>query len=297
MSHSAIAFREAASGRPVAALERSRIHVSSRDLGWDGLAVEVGENDDWDVSGLATADHYLAVHLGGDGAHTEFGPDVRPRRVELRPGGLWLSGAGRPFSWRVQGTIRYAALAISPGLAERLAGVEGLDVRTSEITTDPVLAHLVQALAAEAEAGGANGPAFAQSVAALVARHLARQYGGRPSPGASDVRALDRRTLRRVLGFVEANLERGVTLEAMAAQAALSPFHFARAFKAALGVPPYRYVQNRRTERARELLLGGERRAGEVARELGFADPSHLTRAFKKRYGLTPRQFVKEAAR
>ena len=43
----------------------------------------------------------------------------------------------------------------------------------------------------------------------------------------------------------------------MAAVAHLSPYHFARQFKAATGLPPHQYVIARRVERAKQLLQAG----------------------------------------
>jgi AraC family transcriptional regulator len=44
----------------------------------------------------------------------------------------------------------------------------------------------------------------------------------------------------------------GLTLEQLAAVAGLSPYHFARQFKAATGLPPHQYVVARRVERAQQ---------------------------------------------
>lgn len=297
MSRSVITLQEARSGRPVDALDNARIEVSSRDLGWDGMAVEVGENDDWDVTGIATADHYIAVHLGGSASLTEFGAGTSLQPIHPRPGEVWVSGAEHPFSWRVKGTIRYAGLTLSPDLAARLSGADGLDIPMSRYADDPVLAHLVRALVAEAEAGGPNGPAFAQTLTIAVSTHLARRYAAQAPVGSSGPGGLSKQQLRRVQEYIDAHLTTDVSLDDMAEQAALSPHHFARAFKASVGVPPYRYFMQRRAERARELLLAGRQRIGEVAAALGFADPSHLTRTFKRHFGITPSKLIKEAAR
>ncbi|MEM8599899.1 MAG: AraC family transcriptional regulator [Bacteroidota bacterium] len=294
MPESLISIAEAKTGRPVRALDDARIGVTSEGLGWTGLGVEVGENDDWDVTALTTAEHYVAVHLGGDPARVEFGAGASPRPVVLQPGQVWVSGAGTPFSWRVEGTVRYAGLTLDPALVERLTGLDDLPVSLHD--DDAALAHLVRALAAEAEAGGPNGPAFAQTLALAASQHLARRYGhaavGPDTPGA-----LDRTRLQRVLDYVEAHVASAISLDDLAAQAMLSVSHFTASFKAAVGVTPYRYVARRRAERARELLASGRYRAGEAARALGYADPSHLTRAFKQHFGTTPSRFLREAAR
>jgi AraC-like DNA-binding protein len=80
------------------------------------------------------------------------------------------------------------------------------------------------------------------------------------------------------------------SLEQLAAAVNLSPFHFARVFRRATGLPPHAWLQQRRLEQARALLKGGCSAAG-VAAQLGFADQSHLTRQFKQAYGVGPGEY------
>ena len=76
-------------------------------------------------------------------------------------------------------------------------------------------------------------------------------------------------------------------LEELAAAVNLSPFHFARVFRRATGLPPHAWLQQRRLEQARALLRDGCAPL-RVALQLGFADQSHMTRHFKRTYGLSP---------
>jgi AraC family transcriptional regulator len=78
----------------------------------------------------------------------------------------------------------------------------------------------------------------------------------------------------------------------MAAVVNLSPYHFARQFKATTGLPPYQYVIARRIERAQHLLQrDGELGLAEVALRVGFSDQSKFSFHFKRMVGITPGQF------
>jgi AraC family transcriptional regulator len=78
----------------------------------------------------------------------------------------------------------------------------------------------------------------------------------------------------------------------MAAIAHISPYHFARQFKTATGLPPHQYVILRRVERAKELLQAGtDLSLAEVAVQAGFSDQSQFTHHFKRVVGVTPGQF------
>ncbi len=79
---------------------------------------------------------------------------------------------------------------------------------------------------------------------------------------------------------------------AVAAVVRLSPYHFARQFKAATGLPPHQYVIARRIERAQQFLQrGGDLSLAEVAAHAGFSDQSQFSHHFKRLVGVTPGQF------
>jgi AraC family transcriptional regulator len=94
--------------------------------------------------------------------------------------------------------------------------------------------------------------------------------------------------LRRVQLFVEANLGRAIQLRDLAARAALSPYHFSRAFKTSAGMTPRAFVEYCRVERAKNLLTESTRPVVEVAAETGLGTQSRLTTTFKRRTGVTP---------
>jgi AraC family transcriptional regulator len=98
--------------------------------------------------------------------------------------------------------------------------------------------------------------------------------------------------LRAVVEYIEGHLDAGPSLAQLAAVARLSPYHFARQFKAATGLPPHQYVIARRVERAKQLLRAGTGLSlAEVAAHAGFSDQSKLSHHFKRLVGVTPGQF------
>jgi AraC family transcriptional regulator len=100
--------------------------------------------------------------------------------------------------------------------------------------------------------------------------------------------------LRRVQLFVEANLGRAIHLPDLATRAALSPYHFARAFKTSAGMTPRTYVEHRRIEQTKRLLTESTQSLAQVAMEVGFGTQSRLTSTFKRRTGFTPGEFRRE---
>src|SRR6202035_2635216 len=103
---------------------------------------------------------------------------------------------------------------------------------------------------------------------------------------------LPRGRLRAVVEYIEEHLDGCPTLAQLAAVVRLNPYHFARQFKAATGLPPYQYVIARRVERAKQLLHAGtDLSLAEVALRAGFSDQSQFSRHFKRLVGVTPGQF------
>jgi AraC family transcriptional regulator len=94
--------------------------------------------------------------------------------------------------------------------------------------------------------------------------------------------------LRTLLAFIDNNLSAPLRLAELAAAAALSQAHLARAFRNATGVSLHRYVLQRRLEHARVLLSRSDHPVLVVARQCGFADAAHLSKAYRRAFGITP---------
>ena len=92
--------------------------------------------------------------------------------------------------------------------------------------------------------------------------------------------------LRRVIDFVQANLQSNVTLSSMAEQASMSPFHFARAFRAETGMSAYDYLLERRLTEAINLLRDGKGLLDEIALRSGFTHSNHLGRFLRRKFGV-----------
>jgi transcriptional regulator of acetoin/glycerol metabolism/AraC-like DNA-binding protein len=97
--------------------------------------------------------------------------------------------------------------------------------------------------------------------------------------------------LRRVTEYIDSHLCEELALETLAARAGLSTFHFARAFKQSVGMPPHRYLLQQRVKKAVELLKQTEQPLTAIAQSLGFADQSHFSRSFHGLVGQAPSEF------
>ncbi|MFK8251937.1 AraC family transcriptional regulator [Ancylobacter terrae] len=105
---------------------------------------------------------------------------------------------------------------------------------------------------------------------------------------------------RRCLELMQARLSEDISLDELAAEARLSPFHFARMFKQSVGVPPRVYLTQLRMERACELLAQTDLSVTEIAQDVGYSSNQVLARVFVKHRQLSPsdyRRAVRDPAR
>jgi AraC family transcriptional regulator len=159
---------------------------------------------------------------------------------------------------------------------------------------DPLLAEIAYAIMSELERETSAGGLLAEALALSLMARLIQNHADAPSSGVVTPIAregLEPRRLARVLDFIEANLEGDLTVSRLASVACLSQFHFARAFKAAVGQSPHRHVSARRLERAKDLLSDADRALADIALALRFSCQANFTRAFRQATGQTPAQY------
>ncbi len=99
--------------------------------------------------------------------------------------------------------------------------------------------------------------------------------------------------LRRLADYVDAHLGEEIFIDTLSGIVDCGAKHFARAFRQATGVPPHRWLLQRRVERAQHLLKSSAASISEIALDTGFVDQSHLTSVFRKHTGMTPGAFRK----
>jgi AraC family transcriptional regulator len=101
---------------------------------------------------------------------------------------------------------------------------------------------------------------------------------------------------RLVTNFIEEHVAEPIPLQTLAELARLSPHYFCRAFKQSFGVPPHRYHNVRRIERAKVMLAGSAHSVTEIGLRLGFSETSSFSTAFRKATGLTPTAYHRSLA-
>ncbi|MDX3382098.1 GlxA family transcriptional regulator [Streptomyces niveiscabiei] len=134
-----------------------------------------------------------------------------------------------------------------------------------------------------------------RDIALSVARNLVvflRRPGNQAQFSAQLTAQMARREpLREVQRWISEHPAADLDVDSLAARAALSPRHFARAFRAETGTTPGRYVDRVRLEHARRLLEDTTAGIEQISRTSGYGTPEAMRRAFVKALGTPPAEY------
>ncbi|MBQ8357029.1 MAG: helix-turn-helix domain-containing protein [Clostridia bacterium] len=120
---------------------------------------------------------------------------------------------------------------------------------------------------------------------------LLREYGyvtEEPLPPTKD-RSL--RQLAAAMDYIDANLSQTLTLEEIAAKAAMSKAYFSTIFKKYNGITLWDYITIKRVEKAIALIGSTGMTKLQIAAECGFASPANFYKAFRRVTGKTPSNY------
>lgn len=274
---------------------------SSREGGWRGLLAERWHHSEGDLGEVVPRETEVIVMLSGRLRVRRRG-DGHLQQHEAVPGTVWLCPAGvREDMIHLYGEIPDSLHIYLPAsaLAKTASQDLGVDPQRLQLRyaggfRDPLIEAIGRTVAAELSNPSPVAGLLVETLSAALGVYVMRNYSNllpasqAPPPARG---TLDGRRLARVLAFIDAQLDRDLTLEELAREACLSPFHFARSFKAAMGVSPHRYLLQRRLDRAKALLRAGALSTTEVALTCGFSSPAHFASSFKSATGITPSLF------
>jgi AraC-like DNA-binding protein len=94
--------------------------------------------------------------------------------------------------------------------------------------------------------------------------------------------------VRRARDHIDRHYAQSLDLDAIAAVAGISKFHFVRSFEAAYGETPIRYLTYRRVERAQDLLRSANLTVTEICMAVGFASLGSFSSRFTQLVGESP---------
>jgi AraC family transcriptional regulator len=267
----------------------------SEDVGWRSLHAAIFKEAPLHVTESALDHPFIIYHITHPCEVTRKIEGARREKGLLGPRNICVTPPQTVTEWEHHGHPEILQAYLRRSLYEAAVGeLYGCDSSAAEIVprfgiVDPLLEQLAITLADALRNGSVRDGLYIDTVAQMMAVHLARTHSVQSRPtGLPPAPAVSHQRMRQLIEFVEANLDQPLTLDAMAAQVGISPLYLARAFKAAIGQSPHQYVLARRIERAKELLRNTEMPIIDVALSVGFSSQSHLSHWMIRHTGVPP---------
>jgi AraC family transcriptional regulator len=211
----------------------------------------------------------------------------------LHPGAFLLGNVGATFDCGHDHSRgdRCVAFHVEPDyFAEMAAFVGGranLRFKTAMLGASPATLPWLSRLSVlvpQADAlalGEATADLFALTIAALSDHVSAPQR----------VSANDERRISRALHLMEQKFSDVITLDQLAATAAMSKYHFLRSFHGIVGLTPYRYLLGLRLRHAAVRLAQSSEPVSAIAFDTGFGDLSTFNARFRRHFGASPSHY------
>jgi AraC family transcriptional regulator len=273
----------------------NRLIAHSQDAGWRSLHAAIIEEAPFSATERPIRHPSLIYHLCRP---TEVGRKIEGAKAEqtlIGPRRICLTPGEATTQWRHAGHPEILQVYLRQSIYESaVAEIYGCDTSAAELVPrfailDPLLEQLAIAITTALRNGTAEDGLYIDTIAQMMAVHLARSHSSLSKPARAPVtRPIAGWKMRRLVDFIEENLDGDLSLDAMAAEVEISPLYLARAFKAAVGQSPHQYVLVRRIERAKELLRNTDLPVVDVALASGFSSQSHLSHWFLRHVGVSP---------
>lgn len=213
-------------------------------------------------------------------------------RALMTPGSAMLGNAGQCFECgheHAEGD-RCVSFWYAPEYFERLvfdAGHRGR--RVFDIPRIPPLRALAPVMASTAAnvltSRDVSWHELGVDVAARAMRLAAGGSAGYRAPSNAEGR------VTRTVRLIDRRPAAPLTLDRMARDAGLSPYHFLRTFQRLTGVTPHQYIVRARLREAAIRLSARRSKILDIALDCGFGDVSNFNRAFRVEFGLSPRAY------
>jgi AraC family transcriptional regulator len=249
--------------------------------------------------------HVVCLHHFNRPMKLERNLDGRNRQETSAKGDVAFLPAQAPTRLRLgkddpERIVSYSYLIFEPSYLAELALSNGigspLDFIPTFATPDPLLHKIADALTS---APRINDPAtnlFIESFLNAGCARILHTYA-QLRYRLSGPRRLTDGQLRRAIDYIHDHIGEGLDLSSISQAAGLSPFHFARLFKAATGDSPFQFVTRTRMKRAKELLRKTRLPISEIGERVGYQKPSNFSARFRAIVGCPPAAYRKSSVR
>ncbi|MYT28227.1 MULTISPECIES: AraC family transcriptional regulator [unclassified Streptomyces] len=224
------------------------------------------------------------IEQGAEGLHMPGGKVVVPagQLVILNPGQVHTGYAAGGEGWRYR--MFYFDTALVEELARAHTGSATVWFPQTAVQDAALFARLRRVHRVQEQA---EDPLTAESLLLEGLGAVLRRHARTGRTFASDAPGSARSGPDLARQLLHDRWTEPITVAELSTAAGMPRASLITAFRQRYGLPPHAYLLRLRANRARRLLLSGQRPA-EVAAATGFADQAHLTRVCKRYFGVTP---------
>ena len=217
-----------------------------------------------------------------------FGLRCRGKSHELVAGSVLIGHPGDEYTCTRDHVCGDECLSffLGPELVEAI----GASQATWRIGCAPPLPELVVLGELAQSAADGSSDIGLDEIGQVLASRFVEVVSGKPRKAGPDA-ARDRRRAVETALWIDAHSHQPIDLEAAAAQAGISPFHFLRLFSDTIGVTPHQYLVRSRLRHAARRLADDDSPITDIAYDVGFGDLSNFVRTFHRAAGASPLKF------
>ena len=259
------------------------IRATSEGHGWSSIYASIQRENPFEGRFEAIPDDLIVLHRSGP-VETTFASGGHVTSRCIPKGSIFFLPAGHACEVGLRGALDTLHIYLRANL------VSVHNVTPLLVERDVVIQHLAQAVEQAVCENVSNSDLFIDPIARALADRVSA-ISRSSEPWRVQTAALPEYQLRRLQDFIEANLDREITLAAMAGTCGIGTKSFVRAFGATTGKSPYQHVIAARVERAKRLIEQDQEGLAEIALRCGFSHQEHLTRAFHRLTGQTPGRY------
>ena len=177
----------------------------------------------------------------------------------------------------------HALFTVDTELRKRNSGTEGCYLRESTLLqAEEKILRLVEELYNKPPGWNIASQSIFMDFLVFISRNLGKETNYKEIPFMKVVSAVQ---------YMEANLDRKLSLEEISGESGMSCSTLLRAFQKAFDLSPMAYLRNHRLDRAALALEHNNESISIIAGQLGFNDSAHFSRLFSCRFGMSPRLY------
>lgn len=217
------------------------------------------------------SEHTLSLYLSG--GYSTYRADQKSNKGA--PGKFCLMPQGQNSLWYVKDQLELVHLYFSDTQLKRYAATHleidarQVDLRDLVYQTDVRLEKLFKSYVKGLLTEPATNYLSWEQLLGNIFCHLITHYAGCDPKGPILKNGLSLSHRKRVLDYIHENMQEKITIEILAKQVNISPYHFAHLFKQSFAQSPANFVISRRIEKAK-LLLASQENINSIAMLTGF---------------------------